>query len=1214
MSRVALSLVLTLAATTQVACGDELGPPATDTSIPVDTFGDIRDTQEPPPDVDVPRGLALIAVSPGEGRTSGLEEVHLTGSGLADVVEVLFGDTSALDPFAVNDSLLVALSPPRPRGLVDVTVVTASGERATLPLAFEYADPVQVTAVEPSSGNWLGGERVTVYGAGFTEDAVVLIGGRAALAVTHVDDGTLTAITPEGTPGKADVHVSTSEGIARLREGYVYVGADLPASAARIVSVSPAHGPVAGGTAITITGSGFVPGAAVHVGALAASAVVVDGSGRITARTPLGSPGAATVRVIQSGAVASLEDGFTYDGPPALWVVDPPQGAVAGNTRVTLRGHGFPTSGAVQVSFGGRAAREVEVIDGRTITCRTPAGEIGLVEVAVNGAGVAVSHPQGFSYFDPAATPGTWGGPIAGNLNITVQDARAGTRLGGVTVVLGESARSTLRGFTDANGQITFSAEGLAGPQIATASITGYQVFQLAGFDAENVTLPLERIPTCADLEDMPCDQVTEPPPVAYLTAKIVGSEKGPTIPYGECRDWRDAPNGLCQACAVDADCEGTSPVAGGALGDGTTAFAPAICRELGHEGAFCSFACTSDNECPGGFVCLDPTGMELERRCVPPPGERVAYCDQTEPDLWSDDMIAYPGVKVPASKVVQVGVHLGDFAFFCWAGVEVRGDFRPQFLGIVRGLGAYENGARIETEVSIDIPLTQRVVIEVDKPANGVFGQELTVVKTALNLGGDGVLSFPTRRGFLTDRFVLMVPEALTGELYDATWEVFTEIDVTPLNGGSALYERGWDRLDKDIDYVREAGVWAPFESPAMTTRALTTWQDGGGVETVVAVGERGAILKRYGAAGTSWAQMSSATDRELMAIAVAPAEGQGPTLEAIAVGQGGVAVHWDGLRWRLEETGTRATLEGVSFGSDVVAYAVAGPYVLRWDGATWGFAYQASANLHAVVGLSEAELYAVGDGGLVVHGLGDIFSEVETGVGASLRAITKTDGGALFAVGDAGAILRKEGSGWVAEASGTGHDLLALVARDDAVWAVGGRATILHRTSEGWVDETVGTTRSTLRAVAAAGARVIAMGSHELVLGPLLGVPEDLVPAPGGTLNDRLEWTARPGLDPHFSLIEFGSEVGPCSACGFMFMLPYSEWRSVLHGDLFQARFPDFTGLPNTVALGRGFKGMTLYRVRADENFDFDHTATTGFFGGTWRAWSWRTEAFLR
>lgn len=392
------------------------------------------------------------------------------------------------------------------------------------------------------------------------------------------------------------------------------------------------------------------------------------------------------------------------------------------------------------------------------------------------------------------------------------------------------------------------------------------------------------------------------------------------------------------------------------------------------------------------------------------------------------------------------------------------------------------------------------------------------------------------------------------------------------------------------------------------MTTRALATWQEGGGIETVVAVGEKGTILKRY---GQTWAHMNGVTDRELMGIAVAPS-GEGATVNAIAVGQGGVMAHWDGLRWRLEESGTLATIEAVSFGSGEVAFAVAGPYVLRWDGQAWARVHEASRGLHGVVGLSGDEVIAVGDGGLVVHGQGAGFDERVIGA-VALRAVARTAAG-IVVVGDGGLAAVRVGETWQIEETPTGFDLNALWAHGDSVWAVGARATILERGGGGvWAAATVGPTRSTLRAVAGAGGEIYAMGSHELVLGPLLGVPEDLVPAPGGVLNDRLSWTARQGLDPHFSMIEFESEIGPCSACGFLFMLPYSEWRTVLRGDLFEAHFPDFGGLPNTVALGRGFKGMTLYRVRADESFDFDHTATTGFFGGTWRAWAWRTEAFL-
>ncbi len=1217
MSVVTCSRALALAlfgSVALIACGDEVVSSGPDTVVPGDTTPpETSETSDTTPDGVEPEALHVTALDPVEGSTSGLQEIHITGGGLLDVVEVLFGDTPALDPFPVNDHLLVALSPPRARGLVDVTVVTATGERATLPLAFTYADPVQLTAIEPESGHWLGGERITVYGSGFSEDAVVLVGGRPALKVAHIDDGTLSAVTPEGLPGRVDVHVSTGEGVGRLQSGYEYLGAALPEASANIAAVTPGHGPVAGGTVITLSGSGFKSGAAVRVGALAATNVSVESGTRITAKTPIGSPGAATVRVIQSGAATELVDGFVFDGPPAVWVVDPPLGAIAGNTRVFVRGHGFPLNAALDVRFAGNLANDVEVLDDRTIVCRTPPGIVGLATVEVSGGGISAAHPKGFSYFDPAATPGTWGSPIAGNLNITVQDARAGTRLAGVTVVLGPSTQTPLRGYTDANGQVTFSADELVGGQTVTASVTGYQVFQLAGFNAENVTLPLDRVPECSDLDDMPCEQVTEPPPIAFLTARIDGSDKGPTIPFGECRDWRDAPNGMCQPCAVDEDCDGIAPGDGDVVGEGGAGVAKAICRELGSEGAFCSFNCTSDAECTGGFVCLDPTGQELENRCVPPPGEAAVYCDQTETDMFSSDMISYPGIRVPASKVVQVGIHLGDFAVFCWSGVEVRGDFRPKFLGVTRNLGAYADGDTVETEVSIDIPLTQRVEIEVEKPANGVFGQELTVVQTALNLGGDGVLAFPTRRGFLSEHFVLYVPETLTGELYDATWEMFAEVDVAPLNGGSALYDRGMKRLGGDIDYLFEAGAWGPFEAPPMTTRALATWQDGGGVETVVAVGANGAILKRF---GSTWAYMNGATDRELMALAVAPAADGEPTSNAIAVGQAGVAVHWDGLRWQAQPTNTPATLEAVAFGSDTVAFAIAGPHILRWDGATWTFIHKAAANLHGILALSADEVFAVGESGAIVHGEGADFSETGAGNGGALRAIVRGAAGELFAVGEGGAVLRSAtGVEWTAEASDTTYDLNAAWTRGDEVWAVGGRGTIVHRDADGtWSDVSVRTARGTLRGVAGAGERIFAMGSHELVLGPLLGVPEDLSPTPGMLLSNALSWTARPGLDPHFSVIESASQIGPCSACGFLFNIPYTEWRSVLRGDLFEAHFPNFSSLPNTESLGSGSKVVTLYRVRADETFDFDHTATTGFFGGTWRAWSWRTEGFLR
>ena len=64
-----------------------------------------------------------------------------------------------------------------------------------------------------------------------------------------------------------------------------------------VSNVSPSSGPVAGGTAVTITGTDFAAGATVKFGATAATNVVVVSSTTITATTPAGSAGAVTVTV-----------------------------------------------------------------------------------------------------------------------------------------------------------------------------------------------------------------------------------------------------------------------------------------------------------------------------------------------------------------------------------------------------------------------------------------------------------------------------------------------------------------------------------------------------------------------------------------------------------------------------------------------------------------------------------------------------------------------------------------------------------------------------------------------------------------------------------------------------------------------------------------------------------------------------------------------------
>jgi uncharacterized membrane protein len=76
-----------------------------------------------------------------------------------------------------------------------------------------------------------------------------------------------------------------------------------------VSKVSPASGPVAGGTSVTITGTGFTGATGVSFGGTAASNFTVGSDTQITAISPAGS-GTVTLTVTTPNGTASAQ--FTY--------------------------------------------------------------------------------------------------------------------------------------------------------------------------------------------------------------------------------------------------------------------------------------------------------------------------------------------------------------------------------------------------------------------------------------------------------------------------------------------------------------------------------------------------------------------------------------------------------------------------------------------------------------------------------------------------------------------------------------------------------------------------------------------------------------------------------------------------------------------------------------------------------------------------------------
>ena len=104
--------------------------------------------------------------------------------------------------------------------------------------------------------------------------------------------------------------------------------------------------------------------------------------------------------VSNANGTATLASAFTYTAPaaPTLASLSPTNGSAAGGVNVTLRGTGFSQGGATTVQFDGTRATNVTVVGDTAVTCVTPAGTIGTVDVTLTNSRGTVTLPAAFTY------------------------------------------------------------------------------------------------------------------------------------------------------------------------------------------------------------------------------------------------------------------------------------------------------------------------------------------------------------------------------------------------------------------------------------------------------------------------------------------------------------------------------------------------------------------------------------------------------------------------------------------------------------------------------------------------------------------------------------------------------------------------------------------------------------------------------------------------
>ncbi|WP_088795832.1 IPT/TIG domain-containing protein [Streptomyces sp. 2114.4] len=163
---------------------------------------------------------SLSRLIPSAGPVGGGNVVELTGANLSTALLVHFGDAIAF-PTAVSEGQLLVTAPPvAGPGTVPVYVTTTGG--VSNRLLYTHAAAPSVTGVSPGTGPIAGGTTLVVTGTGLSQVTAVTVGGLPAVSFRAYSDTLLLVVTPPGTPGPADLVITTAGGSVTVAGGFGY--------------------------------------------------------------------------------------------------------------------------------------------------------------------------------------------------------------------------------------------------------------------------------------------------------------------------------------------------------------------------------------------------------------------------------------------------------------------------------------------------------------------------------------------------------------------------------------------------------------------------------------------------------------------------------------------------------------------------------------------------------------------------------------------------------------------------------------------------------------------------------------------------------------------------------------------------------------------------------------------------------------------------------
>ncbi len=255
---------------------------------------------------------SILAAATSTTNSGDIRVVKLTPSGALDSG---FGNGGmVVTDVAQDEGNALAIDSTNGRVVVAGAARTDASNASFLLTRYLASAPVipVVSAISPDAGPAAGGTHVTVSGSGFTGASAVMFGATPATSFTVNSDRKITATAPGRPPANVHVQVSGPGGTSPPTAADVF---KLPQPA--VTSISPASGSSAGGTSVTVAGSGFTGATNVLFGSTPAAGYTVNSDSSITAVSPPLPVSKVHVRVASPGGTsfASPSDLFTVTAP-----------------------------------------------------------------------------------------------------------------------------------------------------------------------------------------------------------------------------------------------------------------------------------------------------------------------------------------------------------------------------------------------------------------------------------------------------------------------------------------------------------------------------------------------------------------------------------------------------------------------------------------------------------------------------------------------------------------------------------------------------------------------------------------------------------------------------------------------------------------------------------------------------------------------------------